>query len=109
MGFVKTCNRAVFELDKTDHDILLLNSDTEVTEGFLEEMQSVLYLSERHGAVCPRSNRATFLTVPINATDISPEESYQIFQNIKNHLSRYNVIPTGVGLEFKINLWFSIS
>ena len=32
LGFVKTCNRAVFELDKTDNDILLLNSDTKVTK-----------------------------------------------------------------------------
>ena len=46
LGFVKTCNRAVFELDHSENDILLLNSDTEVTPGFLEEMQSVLYAAK---------------------------------------------------------------
>src|SRR3989344_5765765 len=46
LGFVKTCNRAVFELDKSDNDVLLLNSDTEVTEGFLDEMLGVLYLND---------------------------------------------------------------
>src|SRR5688572_29617210 len=58
-GFVKTCNRAAFELDTSGNDILLLNSDTVVTEGFLEEMVGVLYASDKHGCVCPRSNNAT--------------------------------------------------
>lgn len=65
LGFVKTCNRAALELDQTGNDILLLNSDTKVTEGFLEEMSRVLYLAEKHGVVCPRSNNATLLTVPV--------------------------------------------
>ena len=42
LGFVKTCNHSL-ELADPATDILLLNSDTAVTEGFLTEMQEVLY------------------------------------------------------------------
>lgn len=105
MGFVKTCNRAVFELDKTENDILLLNSDTKVTENFLEEMLEVLYLAEKHGVVCPRSNCATLCTVPVRTNDdrnILPDESFSCWSKIKNSLPRYAVIPTGVGFCFLV-------
>ena len=105
LGFVKTCNLAVQELDKTDNDILLLNSDTEVTEGFLEEMLYVLYAAEKHGVVCPRSNNATLLTVPVKSElkrEISTKESYNIYEQVKGILPRQQVIPTGVGFAFLI-------
>ena len=38
LGFVGNCNRVVLELDTTGNDVLLLNSDTIVTAGFLDEM-----------------------------------------------------------------------
>ncbi|SEA48422.1 Glycosyltransferase, GT2 family [Oribacterium sp. KHPX15] len=105
MGFVKTCNRAVYELDKTDNDILLLNSDTEVTEGFLEEMLQVLYITEKHGVVCPRSNCATIYTIPSNkkaSHELKPEESFRVYELVKGMLPRYSVMPTGVGFAFLI-------
>jgi GT2 family glycosyltransferase len=100
MGFVKTCNRAVFELDKTENDILLLNSDTETTENFLEEMLDVMSASDRHGVVCPRSNNATILSVPFlydgERSEII-ERSFESWQKIKDKLPRFRKIPTGVG------------
>lgn len=105
MGFVKTCNRAVFEIDHSGNDILLLNSDTEVTAGFLEEMQEVLYAAEKHGAVCPRSNNATLLTIPVkNEVNraITAEESYDIYKCVKSLLPKQQVIPTGVGFALLI-------
>ncbi len=100
LGFVKTCNRGVFEIDKTENDILLLNSDTEVTEGFLDEMTSVLYLSEKHGVVCPRSNNATILSVPFRydgeRMDII-NESLGFHEKLKKLLPQFSIIPTGVG------------
>lgn len=105
MGFVKTCNRAVSELDETDNDILLLNSDTEVTEGFLEEMLQVLYLCEKHGVVCPRTNNATILTIPVKNNLnklLDAQVSYSVFQQMKDKMPRFSVIPTGVGFAFLI-------
>ena len=104
IGFVKTCNKAVLACDKGDNDILLLNSDTEVTEGFLEEMQRILYMDEKTGVVCPRSNNATFLSVPINRNgySVSAEESYRIYQQIKTFLPEREECWTGVGFAFLI-------
>src|SRR5688572_29851966 len=65
LGFVGTCNRAALEIDQTKNDILLLNSDTKPTKGFLEEMLAVLYESDKHAAVSPRSNNATINTIPL--------------------------------------------
>ncbi|MCK8671905.1 glycosyltransferase [Rhodococcus sp. NPDC003382] len=102
LGFVRTCNRAVFELDLTDNDILLLNSDTEVTEGFVEEMLSVLYMSEKHGIVCPRSNNATIASVPVKFMDQGQvdreiEYSLETYSRIRSHLPRYSVVPVTPG------------
>ncbi len=105
MGFVKTCNRGILELDETDNDIFLLNSDTKVTEGFMEEMLRILYQAEKHGVVCPRSNNATLLTVPVHkrpGKEFTPEESYQLYQAIKPHLPEKQILPTGVGFAFLI-------
>ncbi|WMC91699.1 glycosyltransferase family 2 protein [Kineothrix sp. MB12-C1] len=104
IGFVKTCNRAVFELDKSDNDIMLLNSDTRVTSDFLEEMQNVLYDDAWNGVVCPRSNNATFLSVPVNKmkNEYSADESYAIYQKIKEYLPLMYDLVTGVGFAFLI-------
>lgn len=105
MGFVKTCNRAVNEIDQTDNDILLLNSDTKVTEGFLEEMLEVLYVQEKHGGVCPRSNHAMLLSMPVSHNTKKPLEDavcYGVFQQMQHILPRYTTVPTGVGFAFLI-------
>ncbi|GAL83818.1 hypothetical protein MYP_1046 [Sporocytophaga myxococcoides] len=100
LGFIKTCNRAVFELDNTANDILLLNSDTEVTEGFLEELRSVLYLNEKHAACCPRSNNASLLSIPLffkGDRSAIADESFELFSKLKTMLPKFSIIPTGVG------------
>ncbi|CAN5643944.1 hypothetical protein BH23PAT2_BH23PAT2_03830 [soil metagenome] len=100
LGFVGTCNKVVNELDKTGNDILLLNSDTKVSEGFLDEMSDVLYASKDHGVVSPRSNNATLATIPLSSAPqkgIDSKESYKIYLKIKNILPRYNEVPVAHG------------
>ncbi len=99
-GFLKNCNNAVNNLDKTDNDILLLNSDAKVTEGFLEEMQSVLKSEKKIGVVSPRSNNATICTIPLSSAPtkgIGPEESYTLFKKINSKLSEFSITPTAHG------------
>lgn len=100
LGFVKTCNKAVFEIDKSKNDILLLNSDTKVTKHFLEEMLTVLYLDDKIAAVTPRSNNATIATVPLSAMPqkgIEPRKSYKLYTRLKEKLPRYVEVPTAHG------------
>lgn len=107
LGFVRTCNRAVFELDRTDNDVLLLNSDAELTAGALEEMQAVLHAAEHHGAVCARSDNASIATLPFTRRSSAPEELTQadsdaIRDAVVPLLPRYTIAPVAVGFAMMI-------
>lgn len=101
LGFVQNCNNAVQNLDKTDNDVLLLNSDTSVTEGFLDELSSVLHdSSAKIGAVSPRSNNATICTVPlsdIKTKKITKAASYGLFKKHNKKFQKYSLTPTAHG------------
>ena len=103
LGFVGTCNRAVLELDSTGNDVVLLNSDAEITQHSLDEMLAVLDISERHGLVCPRSDNATIATVPwrrhaSTLHDVGRRErAARIFSEIAPVIPRYYVAPVVVG------------
>lgn len=105
LGFVATCNRAVLELDDTDNDILLLNSDAMLFEGTLEEMSAVLCSSEKHGVVTARSNHATIATIPVfsaSGIEASPERSREVFSALAPQLPRYTVVPVAHGFCFLV-------
>lgn len=96
LGFVENCNQAMMELRDTGRDILLLNSDARITAGAIEELSAVLHLHEKHGAVSPRSNNATVFSVPV-LEKLEPDESYEVWQRIREFLPRYHIVPTCVG------------
>jgi len=100
MGFLKTCNKAVFEIDKTENDVLFLNSDTKVTRNFLENMREVLYKKEEIAVVCPRTNNAFYLSFPISKdekSNLSPKKSYYFYKKYRSYFPRYQIIPTAIG------------
>ncbi len=98
LGFGATCNRAVFELDQTSNNILLLNSDAELTQGALEEMQLVLDASPRHACVGPRSNNGTIATIPaFSRVKHTREESHQLYFKHHEVLPPYSVVPVVSG------------
>ncbi|MGQ0505686.1 MAG: glycosyltransferase, partial [Myxococcaceae bacterium] len=61
-GFVITANRGMRMAE--GRDVLLLNSDTEVFEGFLERLQKCAYVDEQTGILTPFSNNATLCSIP---------------------------------------------
>lgn len=102
LGFVGTCNRSI-DLDSTENDILLLNSDTLVTAGFIEEMSAVLYLTDKHGSVCPRSNNATIASLPFffrdgdGSKDRTAEYTAKVYKAVKEKLPRFSIVPVTPG------------
>lgn len=104
VGFVTSCNRAVLEIDGTDNDILLLNSDARLTSGALEEMISVLYHNEKHGVVFPRSTNASIASVPLLPLDAeySEHESLAVYTAMQPHLPRFSITPIAVGFCFLV-------
>lgn len=100
LGFVKTVNKAVYKLDKSDNDILLLNSDTKVTEGFLQAMVNVINRSTNIASVTPRSNRATVFSIPFAAAldeKYPQDKSYELFKKVKDRLPEFYETPTTHG------------
>ena len=94
LKFEKACNWGVEHLWRPGSDLLLLSHETTVTEGFLEEMQAVLHLHEKHGMVVPRATSGAAISVPVTGESPSKEEAFHIWNQIRDLLPRYQVIPT---------------
>jgi GT2 family glycosyltransferase/glycosyltransferase involved in cell wall biosynthesis len=60
-GYTLTCNRAIAACAG---DVVLLNSDTRVTEGWLEALRACVDSDPRIATACPLSSDATIATVP---------------------------------------------
>ena len=88
-GFIRSCNRG---LSLRGGDAVILNSDTEVTSGWLAELMAGAEL-DGVAAVCPLSNNATLCSVPRwgekNAAD-------QVSLGLRG-VERFTEMPTGVG------------
>ena len=61
MGFVGACNLG---LGYREGDALLLNNDTIVTPGWLQELAEVVHSNPRTSCAAPLSNNATIFSVP---------------------------------------------
>ena len=61
MGFVASANKG---MAFSDRDVVLLNSDTEVTAGWLEKLQAAAYSDPAIATVTPFSNNATLCSLP---------------------------------------------
>jgi len=63
LGFVATVNRGMAAAGR--RDVVLLNSDTEVPQGWLARMAGHAYVDRRIGTVTPFSNNATICSYPV--------------------------------------------
>ncbi len=62
LGFVGSTNRGIEAAGR--HDVVLLNSDTEVPPGWLRRLAGHAYAAPRIGTVSPLSNNATICSYP---------------------------------------------
>ncbi|GAC1326666.1 MAG: hypothetical protein NVSMB22_17730 [Chloroflexota bacterium] len=98
LGFVKTANRGFRHAE--GRDVLLLNSDTEVFHGFLDQLRDAAYVDEATGIVTPFSNNATIFSIPEFGDNPIPEGyTPASFARLVSSVSRRlrPEMPTAVG------------
>ena len=98
VGFVGNVNRG---FARSRRDVVILNSDTEVTPDWLERMDRCRHSHPAIGVVSPLSNNATILSVPsFNAANelpegMSPERFAALVASVSPR--SYPRLPTAVG------------
>lgn len=97
LGFVGACNRAALELDETDNDILLLNSDTEPRGEWLSELRRAFAEHPEVGTIAPRSNSAGLATFPPTAHPLEPDSAAELHAHIAAQLPAVTLSPTAPG------------
>jgi O-antigen biosynthesis protein len=99
LGFVETVNRAL-ALD-SDHDVILLNSDTEVANDWLDRMVACAARDKLIASVTPFSNNATICSYPHMDAPNAVRRGAAL-ATLDAHFATQNAghtveIPTGVG------------
>jgi len=98
LGWLKSCNIGI---ENSENNVILLNSDTLVTEGWLEKMDRCAHSDSRIGMVNPLSNSAEFLSIPypLEFNSIPAGFTLESFSNLISELSecRYPSIPAAPG------------
>ena len=95
-GFPGGCNLG-FHAASTDHDMLLLNSDTELTENALYTLRMALYSDRRNGMAGGYSNVNYLNRIPKKVPAIPDESRYYQYGKMvnlprKNHVENVSVL-----------------
>ncbi len=100
-GFVGSANRGLGLALESRRDACLLNSDTEVSAGFLERLAACAHAGRESGIASPFSNNGTILSVPVWLRENAIPEPFDVdaFAEIVRRASRrvWPEIPTAVG------------
>jgi len=98
LGFVASVNRG---LGVSNRDVVLLNSDTQVTTGWLEKLAAAAYADAHTATATPFSNNATICSLPTFLAENTLPAGYDLeaFAAVVQRVARreYPRIPTGVG------------
>lgn len=97
-GFVKTVNKG---MKYSKNDVILLNSDTIVTNNWTAKLANCAYSNERIATVTPFSNNATICSIPKFCQDNIVPEGFTVdaFADFveKISLKQFPELPTAVG------------
>ena len=97
-GFSANVNRG---MQVSGRDVILLNSDTIVTKGWVEKIKACAYQKKEIATVTPLSNAATLCSIPFMCTDnplpagIDVDEMGEIVE--RHSLKKYPRITVAVG------------
>jgi len=99
LGFVGTVNRGMAL--NSSHDVLLLNSDTEVANDWLDRIRRAAYSDQKVGSVTPFSNNATICSYPRFCKDNALPAGYDTARLdalcAQTNPGAVVDVPTGVG------------
>lgn len=97
LGFVRTVNRALSL--ESNHDIVLLNSDTQVFDDWLQRLSDAAYAGSRVGTVTPLSNDGSIASYPRRVgAPIDAEEAAALHKLAAwTHSGTSIEVPVGVG------------
>lgn len=102
LGFVQTANRALSEIE---NDVVLLNSDTMVTSGWLEALERCLASDPQIATATPWSNNGEVVSLPefcqVNPVPRDPECVARAVSECK--MPAYPDLPTAVGFCMAIS------
>jgi GT2 family glycosyltransferase len=98
LGFVKTVNKG---MKFSKNDVILLNSDTVVTNHWIDKLHAAAYHCEKTGTVTALTNNGTIASVPCFNQDNDLPKGYTIEQFAdlieRKSSKKYPIIPTAVG------------
>ena len=99
LGFPASVNRG---LAVSDRDVVLLNSDTQVTAGWLAKLGAAAASAPDIATVTPFSNNATIASLPVFLSENTIPDGYDVdtFAGLIEARSAraYPTLPTGVGV-----------
>jgi GT2 family glycosyltransferase/glycosyltransferase involved in cell wall biosynthesis len=105
LGFTLTANRGIAEA-RAGADVVLLNSDTVVTRGWLEKLSRCAASDPRIGTITPFSNNAEICSLPRfcanNPWPPAKDPESLIAALERAAVPTYPQLPTGVGFCFYI-------
>jgi GT2 family glycosyltransferase len=95
LGFVRTVNRG---MALTRRDVVLLNSDTVTTTGWLERLQEAAESDARIATATPFSNNAEICSFPeFCKANPEPADAEAIASALSTRMPAYPDLPTAVG------------
>ncbi len=104
LGFVKTINKAV---SFVENNFVILNTDTEVPEGWLDRLMRPMYDSKKVASTTPFTNSGTIFSFPNFLKDnpifkkLTVNEIDSYFRKIK--IKKDITVPTGMGFCMGFN------
>jgi len=102
-GFVATANHG---MKQAETDVILLNSDTEVTHGWLENLSHCMDSDQSIATATPWSNNGEIVSIPTfcvaNPVPDNPDAIASVITSCGQ--ARYPEIPTAVGFCMAISL-----
>ncbi|MEO8002782.1 MAG: glycosyltransferase [Arenimonas sp.] len=99
LGFVKSVNRGMLEAG--DDDVILLNSDTEVANDWIDRLAAAAYRKDKIATVTPFSNNATICSYPrfLESNSLPANETVKSLDKLFSHINAGKTVdlPTGHG------------